>query len=95
METMKTTKSTKVKAINYEKLYNEECKKNLALTTRVTELEKICKSFSEKATKAQNDLQNATLEYNARTQYMLDSVRHCYISIQMAKSSEQTQGGNL
>ena len=89
------TKKEKVTAIDYKKIYEEERKKNIALENKNTELEKICKSFSEKAAKAQETLQNATLEYNARVKYMLDAVRHSYISIQMASDTPQTQGGNI
>ena len=90
---MKTIETTK--PLDYEKLYKEECAKTKTLENKVTEYEKLCKSFSEQATAAKNALQNATLEYDARVKYMLDCVRHAYISIQLSANTEQKQGGAL
>lgn len=93
---MKTTETTATtKQLDYEKLYKEECAKNKTLESKITEYEKLCKSFSEQATASKNALQNATLEYDARTKYMLDCVRHAYISIQLSANTEQKQGGTL
>ena len=85
---------TKKETINYEKLYNEECKKNTVLENKCAEYEKICKSLTEKANQAQELLQKATLEYNARIDYVLDCTKHAYISIQMANNTPINGGMN-
>lgn len=80
--------------VNYEKLYVEECAKNKALENKAAEYEKLCKSYSERERKATEALQKATLEYNARTQYMLDCARHAFISMQFAmNAADNKQGG--
>lgn len=93
-ETTKKSNETTKATPDYEKLYLTECSKTKALELKVEELTKICKSLSEQNNKLQNDLQNAALEYNARTEYMLDAVKHTYISIQFAKNTPTT-GGNV
>lgn len=80
---------------NYEKLYVEECAKNKALENKVAEYEKLCKTYSERERKTVETLQRATLEYNARTQYMLDCARHAFMSMQFAmNATDNKQGGN-
>lgn len=81
---------------DWQKLYTEECAKNKVLENKVAEFEKLCKSYSERERQATEALQRATLEYNARAQYMLDAARHAYMSMQFAANaaSRQPQGGN-
>ena len=66
------------------------------LTAKYAEMQKICQSYATRATKAEELLQRATLEYNARTKYMLDCVKHAYLSIQFAEASAEKDrlGGN-
>ena len=72
-------------APDYKAMYEEECKKTNMLTNKCVELEKLCKSFSEQT-------QKATLEYNARTQYLLDCAKHAYISMQFAVDASKEGG---
>jgi tRNA A37 threonylcarbamoyladenosine dehydratase len=94
MATEKTEKATKITEAtpDYKKLYVAETNKTKVLENKVAELEKLCKSFAEQANIAKDSLQRATLEYNTRTDYMLDCVKHAYVSIQMA--STVSNGGN-
>lgn len=78
---------------DWQKLYTEECAKNKALENKVAEFEKLCKSYSERERQATEALQRATLEYNARTKYMLDCARHAFMSMQFAEAAV-TKGGN-
>lgn len=90
-----TEKTPVIEISDYKKLYTEECTKTLALENKCAEYEKLCKSYCEKERKATETLQRAILEYNARTQYMLDAARHAYMSMQFAvnAASKQSQGG--
>lgn len=82
-------------APNYEAMYNEALKALTVERSKNTELEKLCKSFAEQAQQAKANLQKATLEYNARTKYMLECTKHAYISMQFAvDAAENSQGGN-
>lgn len=95
----KTRETADVKANtiepDYRKLYTEECAKNKALENKVTEFEKLCKSYSERERQAIEALQRATLEYNARVKYMLDCVKHAHISMQFAiAATDDNKGGN-
>lgn len=81
-------------APDYKDLYLKECAKTKGLENKVTELEKLCKSYSERERQATEMLQRATLEYNARTQYMLDCAKHAFLSIQFAEAAMKNKGGN-
>ena len=80
-------------APDYKAMYEASVKENLNLTNKLADLEKLCKAYAEKEAQATKALQNATLEYNARTKHMLECVKHAYISMQFATESK-TQGGN-
>lgn len=69
---------------DYKKLYLDSSAKAQALENKVTELEKLCESYAQREKQVTQALQQATLEYNARTQYMLDCVKHAHISMQFA-----------
>ena len=80
---------------DFEKLYIEECSKTRALENKVTDLEKLCKAFSEKERQATAAMHKATLEYNARINYMLECTKHAYISMQFAvKASDKEESSN-
>lgn len=55
-----------------------------ASKARVAELEKLCVSYRTQAENSDKTLKRMTLEYNSRVQYMLDCVKHSYLSIQFA-----------
>ena len=78
---------------DYKKLYTEECAKNKALENKVAEFEKLCKSYVEREQQSTAALQRATLEYNARVQYMLDCTKHAYLSMQFAVNAGNEQKG--
>lgn len=82
------------KAPDYEKLYAEKVVETNALNVKVAELEKLCKSFAEREQKANAALNRATMEYNARTQHMLDCAKHALISMQFAVAASDKNGGN-
>lgn len=94
-EELTTKKKTESKTTpDYKELYKAECEKTKTLENKIAEYEKICKAFSEKANQANQALQSATMEYNARVRYMLDCVKHAYISIQLSNNTEK-QGDTL
>lgn len=64
------------------------------LQAKVIELDKLCGSYARNAANAETLLKRATLEYNTRTKYMLDCVKHAYISIQMAEASAEKENDN-
>lgn len=80
---------------DYKQMYLEEVAKNKALENKILEYEKLCKSYADRETNANKNLQRAALEYNARVKYMQDCVRHAYTSIQFAVNamSENPVGG--
>lgn len=81
---------------DYKALYLDSAAKLKSVENKTNELEKLCKSYAELAKQAQDTLQNATLEYNAKTEYMLDCVKHAYLSIQFALTAttkKKDQGG--
>ena len=81
-------------APDYKALYTAECAKTKALENKVIEFEKLCKAYAERERQANSTLQRATLEYNARVKYMIDCIRHAYLSVQLAENaSEQKKGG--
>ena len=51
---------------------------------------KIVQAYQEREQKLQQTLQQVTLEYNSRTQYFLDCVKHAYVSMQFAVNSAKT-----
>ena len=79
---------------DWQALYTEEHAKNVTLENKVTEFEKLCKSYAEKEHQAVEALQRATIEYNARIKYMLDCVKHAHISMQFAVAASENKGGN-
>lgn len=80
-------------APNYKAMYEACEKERIAAVNKVADLERLCKGYAEREAQANKALQNATLEYNARTKHMLECVKHAYISMQFATESK-TQGGN-
>ena len=65
-----------------------------AANAKNAELEKLCKAYAEKAQNAENTLHRATMEYNARVEYMKDCVKHAYISIQFAANAASEKKGD-
>ena len=72
---------------NYEQMYKDLQEQLTAAQNKNLQYESLIKSYAEATNKAQMQLKQATLEYNARIQYMLDCAKHSYISMQFAASS--------
>lgn len=67
---------------------------NNLLKAKLAEYEKICQSFANQADQSAKQMQSAALEYTARTKYMLDCVKHAYMSMQFAaNAANNTQKG--
>ena len=67
---------------------------NNLLKAKVAQYEKLCQSFANQADQSTKQIQAITLEYNARTKYMLDCVKHAYMSMQFAVNAvNKTQKG--
>lgn len=100
-EKRRAAQATKMNATDYKTLYEAalthskevEAKLNTA-ENKNAELEKICKSYAEQANNASNALQKMALEYDARTKYMLDCVKHAYLSIQFAVNATDNNKGD-
>lgn len=71
--------------------FEKECIKlveeNKALKARVANLEEVCKAYATRANEHDETLRKATMEYNARTQYILDTIKHAYLSAQFAMNA--------
>lgn len=80
-------------APDWQKLYVDECAKTKVLENKIAEYEKLCKSYAENARQSAEILQRATLEYNARIQFMLDCARHAYLSMQFAENAAEAKKG--
>ena len=74
-------------SIDYKKLYEETVKEKQAAESKLAEYENIIKAFAERERKATETLKKATLEYNALTNYMMDCVKHAYLSLQFAANT--------
>ena len=83
---MSETKKTQSAAVepNYKAMYEQAMKELGAAQNKNVEYEKIIKSYAAQVTELQNINKQAMLEYNSRCDYMLDAVKHAYISIQLA-----------
>lgn len=92
-ENVKETKKVAPVATDYKTLYAEECEKTKALETKCAEYEKLIKSYAATAEQNSNTLQRATLEYKARTEFMLDCVKHAYLSMQFSVAAAENKGG--
>lgn len=89
------TATTFEAAPNYEQMYKEIFSAFKQQEIKISELEKLCKSYAEAAATAKQNLQKATLEYNARTQYMIECTRHALVSMQFAvRASDSNKGEN-
>lgn len=95
----KAAQEETVNNMDYETLYkaalahSKEIENRLATAeAKNTELEKICKAYVEQANNTNRAIQKVTMEYNARTQYMLDCVKHAYLSIQFAVNASHNEG---
>lgn len=87
-------KDTAKADIDYKKLYTDECAKTKSQAVKIEELDKLCKAYAENAQKMTEALQRAAIEYDARINYMLDSVKHAYLSMQFAvNASDKSKGG--
>lgn len=87
----KDTENNTKENVNYKKLYEKEVENNKVLLIKLEEYDKIMKSLAEKASQAHNTLKSATLEYNARIKYMLDCVKHAYMSMNFAAKADDTK----
>lgn len=67
---------------------------NKILKAKVAELEKLCKSFAEREQQTKALFDKARADYNARINYMLDCVKHAYISMNFAVDATNKEGGN-
>lgn len=79
---------------DYRAMYEDAMKQLETANVKNVELEKICKSYAEQANNAANSLQKMALEYDARTKYMLDCVKHAYLSIQFAVNATDNNKGD-
>ena len=80
---------TPEKAPNYRKLYREKCAELKATEAKLAELQHICKSFAEQKAQIETKFKQTALEYKAIAQYMLDVVKHSYLSLQFARQSKK------
>lgn len=59
---------------------------------KMEQYQKIIQSYQAREQELQKTLKQATLEYNARVQYLLDCAKHSYISMQFAVNATNTVG---
>lgn len=64
-------------------------KENICLKNKCEQYEKLIQTYKQAQEEATSLLNKATLEYKARTEYMLDCVKHTYISIQFALNASE------
>lgn len=94
-EKRRAANATKVKpTVAWDAMYHDAMKQLETANAKNAELEKICKSYAEQANNAANSLQKMALEYDARTKYMLDCVKHAYLSIQFAVNATDNNKGD-
>ena len=86
---------------DYKTLYNaaaahsKEVESKLATAeAKIAELERLCKSYAEQANNANKTLQTMAMEYDARTKYTLDCIKHAYLSVQFAVNAETSKKGD-
>lgn len=64
-------------------------KENICLKNKCEQYEKLIQTYKQAQEEATSLLNKATLEYKARTEYMLDCVKHAYISIQFSLNASE------
>ena len=64
-------------------------KENTCLKNKCEQYEKLIQSFKATQDEAVSLLNKATLEYNARLDYMLDCAKHMYLSMQFAAEASK------
>ena len=70
-----------------EKLKARESELNLA-NNKITELTKIVESMKGQASALTEQIKSERIKNNAKTEYMLDCIKHAYISVTMAAKGE-------
>lgn len=70
-----------------EKLKATEAELNLA-NNKVTELTKIVESMKGQASALTEQIKSERIKNNAKTEYMLDCIKHAYISVTMSAKGE-------
>lgn len=78
---------------NYKKLYHDAMTELKQVKAKNEQYEQLIKSYAENIQNTTNALKKATLEYDARIKFMLDCVRHCYTSMQLAAEATSEKGG--
>lgn len=73
---------------NWEALYKNAQKEIDTLNAKLEQYVQLCESYAKRENEYKTALQKATLEYNARTDYVLDCIKHAYISAQFAVNSK-------
>ena len=58
---------------------------------KMEQFAKLMQSCKEREAQLQEALKKAALEYNARVEYMLDCVKHAFLSMQFAINSAKTE----
>lgn len=98
-EKRRAAKAINTDNVDYKSLYitasthSKEIETKLAAAeAKITELEKICKSYAEQAHNSNKTLQTMAMEYDARTKYALDCIKHAYLSVQFAVNAESNKG---
>jgi predicted nucleic acid-binding Zn-ribbon protein len=70
-----------------EKLKATEAELNLA-NNKVTDLTKIVESMKGQASALTEQIKSERIKNNAKTEYMLDCIKHAYISVTMSAKGE-------
>ena len=58
---------------------------------KMEQFAKLMQSCKEREAQLQDALKKAALEYNARVEYMLDCVKHAFLSMQFAVNAAKTE----
>ena len=83
-----TTENAAVES-NYKFEYERIGKELGAAQNKIAEYEKIIKAYAVQLQESRDMLKKAMLEYNSRCEYMLDAVKHAYLSIQIAYTNSK------
>lgn len=95
LEKQKLKAQTTVAQPDYENMYKNAVAEVNRLNEKIVQLENICKNYATQVNVANNNLKKATIEYNARVQYMLDCTKHAFLSMQFAaQASDKGEKSN-
>lgn len=78
-------------APNYKEMYEKATKELELLKNQNAEYKRVCESIAKKEEATKQNMRRLQTEANTKIQYMLDAIKHAYISMQFCANSPTTK----